>query len=674
MRLWVLALLGCFGCAGSGVRPTVSSPLRAEVDEPSDVERHPYAELTAPPPADAAVSPGVWISVNNVAQLQSKLPASLQSHPALAVLNDVPTLVSTMLGADVGSVVDLSQPVDVTTPFPRGFEGPSPVVAFRVRSPDAIERGQAGLTLRHLAPGMWLLGDEPPPPLVEPDENGMDDDEEAAEDEEEGEASAEDVSERRTPCLLAHAPPPVGYRVLCGQGLDRVRAASAFLLRDAAASAADLHVEFGGPAYHDIIDKALTEAKAKSKAEGDAQTGSEKLGAEIGLAIIEAFAAHERLGLDVQLGPTGVEAVLDVAFPESATTAALQQWARSASQRRLPSGFALLPADNAFALSFTGLGQEAMRSFAPLVLDELEREMAQEFVLSAPQLDELKASLAGVFPSDAHFSVAAGSDVDAIEKALNGDAVRQADEAERPLTPAAIKELQTALAGWLSVGFELPPKDYLPAVERMLRADAMPMRRRPGMPRKDSERVDTTMRKLPVTTRGLPASTLHIVERVRPAKTYRAPIDGSEPPVLPYDAHWFVVPDGQRVWIVGARDEAMAGRQALLAIQTSGKLGPQVRPATERPLLGAWSFSLSGMRLQSFDWDSVAQRRAARRQFRRYGKQMRVAKTPMLMTLEVAPPPANGAPGFAFRAKLQLDQAALIELIDSTTPVVPVAP
>ena len=158
---------------------------------------------------------------------------------------------------------------------------------------------------------------------------------------------------------------------------------------------------------------------------------------------------------------------------------------------------------------------------------------------------------------------------------------------------------------------------------------------------------------------------------MRPAKTYRPPVDGSEPPALPYDAHWLVVPDGQRVWVVGARDEAMAGRHALLAVQSSGRLGQQVRPATERPLLAAWSFSLSGMRLQSLDWDSPA-----RRQLERFGKQLRGAKTPLLMTLEVAPPPANGATGFGFRAKLQVSQAALTELVDTSMPsvLIPVQP
>jgi hypothetical protein len=679
MRLWVLAVLGYLvgsGCAGGGARPIAGSQPRATAEEPTEVERHPYAELMAPPAAGDAASPGLWIRVNNVAQLQSKLPSSVQSHPALEVYKDLSMLVSAVLGADVGAVIDLSQPIDVAMAIPRGFEKPAPVVAFRVRSPATIERGQAGLTLRHLAAGMWLLGDEPPQPSpVEPDESAMDDDEEAPDDEEDGEALPEGPSESRLPCVLAHAPPPVGYRVLCGEQLSLVRALSAFLLRDAPAPAADLHGELGGPAYRALVDQALTEARAEGKAEIEAQTGSEKLGAEIGLAIIETLGAHERIGLDIRLGATGVEATLDVAFPELAATAGLQQWARSVSERRLPGGFALLPTDNAFALSFAGLGEQAMRSFASLLLGELSTEMAQEFVLSAAQLNELTESFVGMFPSDAHFSVAAGSDLTAIEKVLNGDAVRQADEAGRPLTPAAIKDLQAALAGWVTVGFELPPKDYLPAVERMLRADAIPMRRRPGMPRKDSDREDTTLRKRPVTTRGLPAGTLHIVEQVRPAKTYRPPVDGSEPPVLPYDAHWLVVPDGPRVWAVGARNEAMAGRQALLALQTSARLGPQAR-AAERPLLGAWSFNLSGMRLQSLDWNSVSERHEARRQLRRYGTQLRGAKTPMLITLAVAPPLANGAPGFGFRAQLHVNQAALTELIDgipggAVTPVPP---
>lgn len=668
----MLGSTACLGCAGSA-RPSASAaPAVVVATEPVDVERRPYSEVMLPTATDAT-SPGIWVQVANVGQLFGKLPASVQSQPSLLPFKDLAPLVSGALGADVASIIDLSQPVDMATPMPHGFEGPSPVFAFRVRSPETIERGQAGLTLRPLAAGMWILGDEvPPPPAVEPDESAMDEEEEHPEDEQD-EMPAEERGEPRMPCLLAHAPPPVGYRVLCGVGLEKIRALSAFLLRDTPAPVADVHVELGGPAYRALIDKALVDMKAESQKELETKTGGEKLGAEAGFAIVEALAAHERVGLDVRFGVGGAEALLDVAFPESPASELLQRWARSATERRLPAAFPLLPADDGLAFSFAGLGQETTRTFLAFVLEELLSDMSQEFVLSAQELRELQSSFAGVLPSDGHFSVALGADVDAIEKVLMSDAVRLADEAERPLTPAAIKALQAAMAGWVTVGFDLPPKDYLPAVERMLRANAIPMRRRPGMPRKDSEREDSHMRRRPVATRGLPAGTIHIVDEVRPAKTYRPPVNGSEPPVLPYDSHWLVVPDGQRVWIVGARSEALAGERALLAVQAKGKLAeqPAIRQTSARPLLGAWSFSLSGVRLQSLDWDSVRQRRAARREFKRSSKQLRGAKTPMLVTLELSPPPANGAPGFGFRARLEADQTALTELLDSSGPDVP---
>lgn len=677
MRLWALVVLGCAGCAGSAKPSVTSVPSAPATSGPVDDERRPYAEVTQPTAGDALQSPGIWVQVRDVAQLSAKLPKSLQTEVPGRMVSEIAQTVSSTLGADVAAVIDLSQPVDVAMSIPQGFGPPYPLFGFRVRSPEAIERGQAGLTLRRLSAGVWQLGDvvqAAPEPV--PDDSELDDDEAAMDEEEEEGEEPEPEPGERVPCLLAHAPPPVGYRVLCGPEEDMLHELVGYMLRDTPVTQADVHVELSGPLYQKSMQTAFGAAIASGEAEAETNTGGERLGAKMGVAMVEALAAHERISFDVQFAPTGIELLMDLAFPRSLATAPLELWTRSMSTRRLPKSFALLPADHGLALAFSGLGQDATKAALSAFLDEVLAGMSQEYVLSQQELTEMNAAFVGLVPSDSHFSFAAGVDAAAATAALNGTKVEQADATDRPLTPAAIKELQAALAGWMVVGLDVPPKDYLPAVERMLRANAIPLRRRPNMPRKDSDREDSTLRRRPLKTAGLPAGTLHLVDEVRPAKTYRAPLDGSEPAILPHDSHMLVVPDGQRVWLVSARDEALAGQRALSLVRGGATLAarPEIQQAVERPLIGAWSFTAGGMILQALDWDSADERRLARVKLRRFKKQMEGMNSPVLATLELTPPPANDAPGFGFRVKLLVSDKTLGEYLGSIPPPIPVSP
>jgi len=664
MRLWVSVLLGCVSCGASGGKPVERpAPRVAPVAETSEVERHPYAELVEPAAPSAAVSPGAWLQIGNAARLVSLLPSQVQAQPSLQPFRDVTTLARGALGADIASVIDLAQPLDVAVSIPQPHQEPALVVAFRLRAPDAIERGQAGLTLRRVVPGMWLIGDRSSPALEGPAPPSDDEGEDEAE-EDRGELPESEPSSPPLTCVLAHAGAPVGFRVLCGARLENVQRAAPFLLRELPRSTADVQLELGGPAYRALIEQGVATVKAKAEGPMEAQSSGEKFGEQVGLAIVETLGAHERVSLSLRLGSAGAELQLDVAFPDSPLTQGLQRWALSAQKQRLPGSFGLLPSDHGLAFSFVGLGQDTTRSFLSTALGTIMTDTAQEFVVPASQQRELIEAFRGIVPADAHVSLAMGADVDAIEAALTSRAVVQADSARTPLTAASIKALQEAFGGWVTIGLDVSPKPYLAAVERLLRADALPMRRRAGMPRKSSEREDSDLVRRPVSTRGLPSGTIHVLEKVRPAKTYLSTFD--KPPILPYDAHWLVVPDGPRVWIVIARSEAGAGARALALLRRDHRLAqlPDVQQAIEQPLLGAWHYSMAGMRLQSLDFDSALQRDISRTHLQIFRKLLRQAKTPMLMTIEAVPLSTPGA-GFGLRGKLHVNQTALTELFEA---------
>ena len=62
----------------------------------------------------------------------------------------------------------------------------------------------------------------------------------------------------------------------------------------------------------------------------------------------------------------------------------------------------------------------------------------------------------------------------------------------------------------------------------------------------------------------------------------------------------------------------------------------------------------------------------ARIKLRRFQKQMEGMNTPMLATLELAPPPANDAPGFGFRVKLLVSDKTIGEYVGAAAAPVPV--
>jgi hypothetical protein len=166
-----------------------------------------------------------------------------------------------------------------------------------------------------------------------------------------------------------------------------------------------------------------------------------------------------------------------------------------------------------------------------------------------------------------------------------------------------------------------------------------------------------------VTFKGLPATTLHFVDDVRPAKDYVPFVHGYEPPVLPYQRHWLFVPDGVRTWIVVGASEGVAGARALELLSGAQRLSArdEVKTALERPLLSALWFSMAGWSLQQQEWDAKSQRDRARHRLELLAGAANGAAAPMLVTLELQRDAAAG--GFAVRARSALDVAALTDVL-----------
>lgn len=639
MRWVVCSCLGLMGCGAAPKPVAVTTPTVTAA--PVEEERTPYADL-APQPAAAELD-GVWARVESLKRSFEGLPNLVQGLPPLASLQDLVQGRASFLPADVAAVIDPSQPIDVSMPLSFALGVDAPVWAFHVRSADAIAQGAAGLTLRGVRPGVWDVGSvvsAPPPAESEP---GYDDDSEPSEDEDE---ASEDAAPTFAPvsCRLWHLPAPVGYRVVCSQSVEAIERTAPFLLSAARAkhAARDLHLELSGPSYAKACERLMQTLKQGEQP----HTSAEHTGQRVVEQLFGALLEHERLSLDLTLDNLRAQAQLELVYGEQPSTPGFAKWLEQSSRATLPAGFARLPSDSRLNLGFN-LGP----SVVSFLMNEIEGVIDEDTLTSPTEKRQVLEALRDLLPADGRASFAMGLDVPAALEALDNPAVQLADDADKPLRPAAIAQLQAALGGWIVIGVEEPPARYLAAAKRAYRAGKLPWRDRPGHEQKN-KRSSSDLVSLSGAPRGLPRETLHVVSAVRPYPKYSPPADGSAPAMLPYDEHLLLVPDEQRVWIVYARSEAIAVKRAQALLSSNSR--PGAAPAPPGVLTAAMQVALFG--LSKVHGDSKSERIAARRVLAAIDRAPGRAQLPVPLGLQVLP--RQDAPGYLLRvdSSVQLDE------------------
>lgn len=629
-----LLLLGC----AAAPKPALAPKPATVAAQPAE-ERRPYAELAVTP--KSVELDGAWLHVTSLRHTLEELPSLVKELPGLTLFKDLVEGRGGLVPPDVAAVIDPAQPIDLF--FPMANDAEVPLLSFRVRSAEAIEQGAAGLTLARLEPGVWRIGSvsgEPvePPPEAEA-EAEPDDDEPAPED-------SLETSGMAMGCRLVHLPPPVGFRVLCSRGTPPGPAGQAFLLapqRDVAFTS-DAHLELAGSGYAAALEhlQKITSAKVGSTSQNPGSRAGEEL-------VSDTFAAllgHERLRLDVSLKGLLAEAQLDLDYARGTPSSSFSSWLEQSSKAELPSGFARLPADNQLTLGMS-LGSAVVQE----ILRAIDHDIDEETITSEAQKRELLESIHGILPQDGRLTFALGVDVPAAMQALESPAVRLADDADKPLAPAAVRELQAALGGWFVIGVEEPPARYLTAVKRAYKVGKQTSKTRPGHEPKN-RRSSSELTRLSGAPAGLPRDSLHIVSQERPDKKYEPPTDGSSPPMLPYDEHILVVPDGARVWVVVARSEAVALKQAQALLAQSASMKSQVAD----PGVMSAAMQVAFVVLSDVDYDSKIQRAAARKLLSQLNSAPQQARLAVPLDLRVLPREDSAGFRLHFSSSVQLDQ------------------
>ncbi len=593
-------LLGLLGCSAA-VKPPPPPLASSADDEIEAAPRRPYAELM-PASADVPAVAGVWLRLGSPRGSLDKLPSFARDLPSSLPITALDDQVKSPYGAAVAAVIDLAQPVDVVMDLPGWlqFDG-DPTWSFRVRSPEAVLRGTVGLTLQRVSAGVWNIGLPPvsTPPELDPEQEGEEQDSELDDD-----PGPEELPFTPPACQLRHAPEPVGYRVLCGPSLQRLERDAAFLTAPARDSAAplDLRVAMGGPAYREVIERHQLLFPDDPPEAGALPRAASRLLRDVAFGLL----SHEQLDFEVELRGQQLRALIEARFDARLDAPELRAWLEQSSEAQLPLSCARLPRDGAFAACFSGLGDDRVH----LVIDTLMNAANEDLQITTRDYAELSASLTGVVPPNGSLSAACGVDAAEAFRALTAPAVTDADEANRPLSAASIASLSSALGGWCTFGLDVGAERYLAAAERLHRSSGLSTP--PKAPEVNRRSRSTLKRR--ATAPGLPRKTLHFVAENRPDPKYEPPHALAPPPLLPFDLHVLVVPDGERVWVVTSRSEklALARARALLSPPAAAQGWPELAVFDGSSALAFVAFDFAGVQALAIDWDSKLERARAR--------------------------------------------------------------
>lgn len=597
-------------CGGNPptVAPTVSvapsaKPVAAPAEPPPDVSAV---------PAPSGLSFTVHLAhpratVQQLTGLLGSLAALLSGGGSV----DPEALVATAVGAPIGKLVDLDQPVDLAVSDIEGEAATKIAGSAVIADPSsARETLEKYYTWTQTAPGVVRLVPRDDAP--------------------------DDASPR--PCMLTPAFDTGGAqraRIVCGASEAAVRHLGPYLARTMprVASSADFRLE--------VFVRELRSAKsheANSTADASKDPADE---------LVDRMAdelTDDVAGVVLEASSDGrtVDVTLTTAFGSATspiTRAVLGQAPPAAAP---PPAFERLPRDASLAFYARGAAAADLAPLRAAFFESLRRWEADDGFTPAAA-DVQIAPLEKLLLTGGPWVVATGHKVDAARAAV--------DAALDGKTPAARAKARTALGPWVVVGVEEPPRAWIDGARELAKNDGMkptgkPLRKRE--PQKETTKVVIT----PV-PRGLdlPAGTLHVEAHVtqNPAwvaaqRKAKLPVGN---PVPPHTGHIFVVPDGTRTWFAIADDPALAAAEvkaSLAGAPESGTIASRrdVDAVRALPASSAGWLSVAGAAMWLADGATDDGLKKARETMRGLAALTAGGTTPVPVTFTAVPKPGAG--------------------------------
>jgi hypothetical protein len=452
-----------------------------------------------------------------------------------------------LLGRKLGAIVDLAQPIDVTSSADSSF-----VVSLAVKQDAEAKLGE-GLVLREQG-GLLHIGT--------PDDSHAE-------------------AGRMGACAFASAAGRATTRLVCASDEAALAGSAAYLARNVAAEPldADARVTLPGRILRDKRD-------ATARAIGEAAS------ARLGTALVERFLDEiDRLDVNVRFGGSGVELGLDVRL--SARQSMLAKVLVPRTVAATPSrAFYRLPSDALFALHTTGALAEDIAPLRRALADNLESTLLQDGYRS-DKTRELRERIESLLLTGGPFVVGAGvaGGRDGADKALAAF-----DSASTPDRARTATKARAALVPWVMVAVEEPAEKWTTGLRDIVRRGQEADKTRvPGSksssPRDpDGDHVDVRPGALDPSLK-LPNDAMHLEVVIAPRTKGKHPTR---------TAHLFVVPKGTTTWLGYSEDLAAITSRLRLAVDDATESGTLSRSEEAgslrtRPVLGAGLFSLAGM-------------------------------------------------------------------------------
>ncbi len=525
-----------------------TAPVAASVHAP------PIVVAEAPPDVSPVPAPGGLGFTVHLAhpratfQQLSSVLGSLAAMFAGVAKVDPESLVALVVGAPIGAVLDLDQPIDVAVSDVDATEGSPKIAGAVVLSDPVAAREVLEKYYRPIqtAPGVIRL---------EPRDDAPD-----------------GASPR--PCMLAPAPGPDATaprttRLVCGEDVDAVRHLGPYLARTMSrlASRDDLRVElFVRELRGQSGKKELTPGGGAAVDGGVVDPTdklfddlTEKLTDDVGSVVLEA--SSDGTAVDVRLSTklVGTASPLTRAVVGAGTPVL-----------PLPAAFDRLPRDASFAWYGRGATPADLAPLRASLFDSLRTWLADDGYAPGA-IDTQLAPFERLALSGGPWSLASGLRVDAARAALDAYA------AAGKTTEGARAKARAAMQGWIVAAVEEPSQGWIDGVRELVKNDPVkptgkPRRKR--APSKESTRLVLT----PVPPGlPLPAGTLHMEAHVTQnpewtlaQKKAGAPLTDA---VIPHTMHFFVVPDGGRTWLAAAEDPALAASEVRGSLSGAGDAG-----------------------------------------------------------------------------------------------------
>ena len=480
-------------------------------------------------------------------QVAQNLAALIPS--GAAALLDPAQLASTLLGPRLGSLVDLSQPIHVTSHTGSAF-----VVSMAVKR-DAEAKLGRGLVLREEGA---LVRVTPHP--------------------DDAPAGAE-----RFACAFSSAAGPATTRLLCATDEAALERSAAYLAHNVAGEPTEADVRLTLPG------RVLREKRGgAAKAIGDAAS------ARLGEGLVEKFLAEiEQVDVSVRFGNPTLELGLDLRLSGRQSMVAQALVSRTTAAGP-PRAFYRLPADALLALHTRGALAEDIAPLRKALAESLEETLVADGYrkdLTHDLREKLESLLLTGGPLALGVGVAGGRE--GAEKALAAFAWgATADQARTEVKARA------ALVPWVMIAVEEPAEKWATGVREIVRRGReVDKNRRPGSTASSTrdpagDHVDLRVGTLEPGLK-LPKDSLHVEVLIAPrAKGTRPARTG----------HVFIVPKGSGTWIGYSEDVTAIAARLRLAIDDATESGTlsrseEARSLAARPALGAGLVSLSGIGL-----------------------------------------------------------------------------